>query len=191
MEVTTKIHALADVQSQHIGEGTQIWQFAIILAKAKIGAFCNINCHTFIENDVEMGDYVTLKSGVYLWDGIKIGHHVFIGPNVTFTNDRFPRSRQPPEAFIGAHLDDFVSIGANSTILGGVSIGAYALVGAGSVVTKDVPAHALVYGNPAKIRGWVDENGTPMRAIENGLWKNEQGELYEVVDNMLRRLDVG
>ncbi len=153
------IHSSADVQSVHIGEGTTVWQFAIILSGAVIGKNCNINCHTFIENDVIIGDRVTIKSGVYLWDGIRIEEDVFIGPAVTFTNDKYPRSKIYPEKFQHTILSKAVSIGANATILGGVKIGEYAMIGAGAVVTKDVPAFALVYGNPAKQMGRVNKKG--------------------------------
>jgi UDP-2-acetamido-3-amino-2,3-dideoxy-glucuronate N-acetyltransferase len=185
MADNTNIHPLADVQCKSIGEGTQIWQFAIVLPGANIGRHCNINCHTFIENDVVIGDYVTVKSGVYIWDGIRVEDHVFIGPNVTFTNDHFPRSRQRPEQFRGACLKNNASIGANATILGSVTIGSYALVGAGSVVTRDVPDHALVYGNPARQHGWVDENGIPLRQIDKAKWQSESGKEYRVADGKL------
>lgn len=153
------IHPLADVQSKSIGINTTIWQFAIVLKDAVIGDNCNINCHTFIENKVVVGNNVTVKSGVFLWDGLLLEDNVFIGPNVTFTNDKFPRSKVYPNAFQQTKICKNASIGANATILGGVTVGDYALVAAGSVVTKDVPAYALVVGNPARIVGEVDENG--------------------------------
>lgn len=146
-----KIHPLADVQSDFIGEGSRIWQFAVILPRAKIGRNCNICAHTFIEGDVIVGDDVTVKSGVFLWDGTRIGNNVFIGPNATFTNDIKPRSKVYPEKFLGITVEQGASIGANATLLPGITIGAYAMVGAGSVVTKDVPAHAVVIGNPARV----------------------------------------
>ena len=155
--MNVKIHPLADVQTTNIGDGTEIWQFAIILKKATIGKNCNINCHTFIENDVKIGNNVTVKAGVFIWDGIEIENNVFLGPNVTFVNDKFPRSKVYPEAFQQIKICKGASIGANATILGGITIGEHALVGAGSVVTKDVPAFALVYGNPAKVMGSTDE----------------------------------
>lgn len=154
-----QIHDLAEVQTECVGEDTCIWQYAVVLKGATIGANCNINCHTFIENDVFIGDNVTVKSGVFLWDGITVKSNVFIGPNVTFTNDSYPRSKVYPEAFERIVLENNCSIGANATILGGVTIGAYAIIGAGSVVTRDVPAFALVKGNPARITGFVDERG--------------------------------
>jgi UDP-2-acetamido-3-amino-2,3-dideoxy-glucuronate N-acetyltransferase len=154
-----KIHALADVQSQNIGEDTHIWQFAVVLKDAVIGKECNVNCHTFIENNVKIGDRVTVKSGIYIWDGISIADDVFLGPNVTFVNDKYPRSKQYPESFQNTTIEKSVSIGANATILGGIQIGEYALVGAGSVVTKSVPAFSLVMGNPARVVGKVDKNG--------------------------------
>lgn len=145
-----KIHPLADVQSAKIGEGTVVWQFAVILPQARIGSNCNVNCHTFIENDVVIGDNCTIKSGVYLWDGLQLGNHVFIGPNVSFTNDKYPRSKQYPEAFQQTVIEDSVSIGAGSVILGGITIGRGALIGAGSLVTKSVPAGELWMGSPAR-----------------------------------------
>lgn len=153
------IHEQAIVDTKDIGPDTKIWAFAHVLKGAKIGSNCNINDHTFIENDVTMGNNVTVKSGVYLWDGLRIGHHVFIGPNVTFTNDLNPRSKRYPEQFIKTYMDDFASIGANATILPGVEIGKYAMIGAGSVVTKDIPSYTLWYGNPATFRGYVCECG--------------------------------
>jgi UDP-2-acetamido-3-amino-2,3-dideoxy-glucuronate N-acetyltransferase len=155
-----KIHALANVLSTNIGDNTQIWQFAVILKDAVIGKDCNINCHTFIENNVVIGDRVTVKSGIYIWDGIIIEDDVFLGPNVTFVNDKYPRSKQYQDKFQQTRVKRFASIGAAATILGGVQIGEYALVGAGSVVTKDVPAYSLVLGNPARIAGKVDKTGT-------------------------------
>ena len=153
------IHPLADVQSDQIGEGTTVWQFAIILPKAIVGKNCNINCHTFIENDVVIGDRVTIKSGVYIWDGLRIDDDVFIGPNATFVNDKYPRSKKYADKFQETKIGKSASIGANATILGGISIGEFAMIGAGSVVTKNIEPYTLVYGNPARIIGKVDANG--------------------------------
>ena len=153
------IHPLADVQSDQIGEGTIVWQFAIILPKAIVGKNCNINCHTFIENDVVIGDRVTIKSGVYIWDGLRIEDDVFIGPNATFVNDKYPRSKKYADKFQETKIGKSASIGANATILGGISIGEFAMIGAGSVVTKSIAPYTLVYGNPARIVGKVDGNG--------------------------------
>lgn len=145
-----KIHPTAEVQAKQIGDGTTIWQFCVVLEKARIGKNCNINFNVFIENDVIIGDNVTIKPGVQLWDGIRIGNNVFIGPNVTFTNDKYPRSKQYPDHFQNTVIGNGASIGAGSVILGGVSIGENALIGAGSVVTKNVPANELWLGNPAR-----------------------------------------
>lgn len=152
----TTLHPLADIQSRDIGDGTRIWQFVVVLANAIIGRDCNINAHCFIENDVVLGDRVTVKCGVYLWDGLRVGDDVFIGPNVTFTNDPFPRSRQRPERFLSTHIEAGASIGAAAVILPGLRIGVGAMVGAGSVVTKDVPDHALVVGNPARVIRYLE-----------------------------------
>ena len=145
------IHPLADVQSKNIGEDTKIWQFCVVLPNAIIGNNCNINAQVLIENDVIIGDKVTVKSGVQIWDGTRIENNVFIGPNATFTNDLLPRSKEYPESFSGITLKNGASIGANATILPGVTIGERAMVGAGAVVTKDVPDYAVVVGNPAKV----------------------------------------
>ncbi|TRO30672.1 N-acetyltransferase [Pseudomonas putida] len=153
------IHQLADVKSDAIGEGTRVWQFVVIMKGAQIGRNCNICAHTLIEGDVVLGDNVTVKSGVYLWDGTRIADDVFIGPNATFTNDAMPRSKVYPEQFSGITLERGASIGANATLLPGIVVGEYAMVGAGAVVTKDVPPYAVVVGNPAKIIRVIDRNG--------------------------------
>ena len=143
------IHPLSDVQSPHIGAKTRIWQFCVVLPDARIGSACNICAHVFIENDVVIGDRVTVKCGVQIWDGIRIADDVFIGPNVTFTNDSFPRSQQHPEKYAKTTIHHGASLGANATILPGISVGRGAMVGAGAVVTKDIPDHELWVGNPA------------------------------------------
>ena len=178
------IHPMSDVQSHMIGEGTFIWQYSIILPGAIIGKNCNINCHTFIENDVIIGDNVTIKSGTYLWDSIRIEDDVFIGPNVVFTNDIRPRSKQRVKYPLTIIMKG-ASIGANSTILAGVTIGKFAMTGIGSVVTRDIPDHALFYGNPAKFKGWVDEQGRKLTALKDGQWINEDGVIFIESDNGL------
>lgn len=150
------IHTLADVHSGDIGTGSRIWQFAIVLPGAKIGQDCNICSHCLVENDVVIGDRVTVKSGVQLWDGLRVGDDVFIGPNASFTNDLFHRSRQKPEKFLTTTINAGASIGAGAVILPGLEIGRNALVAAGAVITRSVPPNAVVEGNPAKIVGYVD-----------------------------------
>lgn len=145
-----KIHDLADVQSTNIGEGTSIWQFCVILKKAIIGKNCNINCQVLIENEVSIGDNVTVKPGVQIWDGITLEDNVFVGPNATFTNDLFPKSKNADFTLQKTLIKKGASIGANATILAGITIGENSLIGAGSVVTKDVPANEIWIGNPAK-----------------------------------------
>lgn len=152
-DTAAKIHPSADVQSKDIGAGSTVWQFCVVLGGARIGRDCNINAQCFIENDVQVGDRVTVKCGVQLWDGITLEDDVFIGPNVSFANDKYPRSKAYPESFQRTVVQRGASIGANATILGGVTIGAGALIGAGSVVTRDVPAGELWLGNPARSRG--------------------------------------
>lgn len=151
------IHALADVRSENIGPATRIWQFSIVFEGAAIGSNCNICAHTLIESDVVIGNNVTIKSGVFLWDGTRIEDDVFLGPNATFTNDPLPRSKVYPETFTGITIMTGASIGANATLLPGITVGRYAMVGAGAVVTKNVPDRAVVIGNPAKIIRYVDK----------------------------------
>jgi len=144
-------HAHAIVESARVGPRTRIWAFAHILPGAVIGEDCNICDGVFIENDVRVGNRVTIKCGVQLWDGVTLDDDVFVGPNATFTNDPFPRSRQYPEKFARTLVRKGASIGANATILPGVTIGEKSMVGAGAVVTQDVPAHTTVVGNPARV----------------------------------------
>lgn len=154
--MVSSIHELSDVKTQNIGRGTRVWQYSVIFEGAKIGRDCNVCAHTLIESDVTIGDRVTIKSGVFLWDGSRIGNDVFIGPNATFTNDKQPRSKVYPKLFPETVIEDGASIGANATILPGIRIGKNAMVGAGSVVTRDVPESALVVGNPARFVRFID-----------------------------------
>ena len=132
------IHPLSDVQSTSIGAGTRVWQYVVVLPGAQIGQDCNICSHCLIENDVIVGDRVTVKSGVQLWDGLRMGNDVFIGPNVTFTNDKHPKSQNTSFTLATTWIEEGASIGGGATLLPGVRVGAGATVGAGAVVTKDV-----------------------------------------------------
>ena len=152
------VHPDANCEAEALGDGTRVWAFAYVLKGARIGRDVNVCSHTFIEGDVVIGDRVTIKSGVQLWDGARIEDDVFIGPNATFTNDLFPRSKTRPEEFLVTRVCRGASIGANATILPGVTIGRNAMVGAGAVVTRSVPPNAVVVGNPARIRGYADAN---------------------------------
>ena len=176
------IHPLADVKTKSIGQNTTIWQFVVILENAVIGSNVNVNCNVFIENDVVIGNNVTIKSGVQIWDGVRIGDDVFVGPNVTFTNDLLPRSKHRPTFYLTTLLLKGCSIGANSTLLAGVTIGDFALVGAGSLVTKDIPPHTLWYGNPAKHKGYVTAEG---KIINMDLLDTETNEKYNYIDGKL------
>ncbi len=160
------VHPNGPCESKSIGHGTRIWAFAHVLPKAVIGRDCNICDHVFVENDVIVGDRVTVKCGVQLWDGIRLEDDVFVGPNVTFTNDPFPRSKVYPSSFPETIVQRGASIGGNATILPGLTIGAGAMVGAGAVVTRSVPANAIVIGNPARISGYVQSNHDEATGVE-------------------------
>lgn len=174
-----KVHPSSEVQTEKIGEGTTIWQYCVILKGATIGKNCNINFNVFIENDVIIGDNVTVKSGVQLWDGLRIGNNVFIGPNATFTNDLVPRSKVYPESFEKTSIEEGASIGANATIIAGNIIGKYALIGAGSVVTKVVPPFTVWYGNPAKKKGYITRDGI---MLNNDL-TDKSGRKYKLIES--------
>ena len=163
------VHERALCESSSIGARTRIWAFAHVLPGAQVGADCNICDGVFIENDVVIGDRVTIKCGVQLWDGLRVADDVFIGPNATFTNDRFPRSKVRPDVFVQTVVGKGASIGANATILPGVEIGPGAMVGAGAVVTRSVPANAIVVGNPARISGYVNSPSAGAAFVEETL----------------------
>jgi UDP-2-acetamido-3-amino-2,3-dideoxy-glucuronate N-acetyltransferase len=181
------IHRLSDVQTNKIGLNTNIWQFCIILPDAEIGDFCNINAQVFIENQVKIGDRVTIKSGVQIWDGITIESDVFVGPNVTFTNDLLPRSKKYSKDFPKTIVKRGASIGANSTILPGIIIGEYSMIGAGTLVQKDVPRNAIVIGNPSRIIGWISDSGKKLQKLY-GNYFDDDGNKYLLENNKLLKL---
>lgn len=151
------VHPHGLCESPHIGPGTRVWAFAHVLPRARIGSDCNICDGVFVENDVVVGDRVTIKNGVQLWDGITLEDDVFVGPNATFSNDRFPRSKQRPPEFLRTTVKKGASIGANATLLPGITVGEGAMIGAGAVVMRDVPAGVIVAGNPGRIIGHVTD----------------------------------
>ena len=159
------VHPHALCESSQVGEGTRIWAFAHVLAGAVIGVDCNICDGVFVEGDVVVGDRVTVKCGVQLWDGVRLEDDVFVGPNATFTNDSFPRSGRRPAEYARTVVRVGASIGANATILPGVTVGQNAMVGAGAVVVGDVPANAVVFGNPARIVGYVGDELRPAAPV--------------------------
>jgi UDP-2-acetamido-3-amino-2,3-dideoxy-glucuronate N-acetyltransferase len=173
------IHPSSIVQSDNIGEDTNIWQFCVVLPGAVIGNNCNINFNVFIENDVRIGNNVTVKPGVQIWDGLNIEDNVFIGPNVTFTNDLVPRSKIYPEKFEETNLRMGSSIGANATILTGLNVGEHSLIGAGSVITKNVPSYTVWYGNPAIKKGYITREGM-LLSLD---LKDKSGNKYELKNN--------
>lgn len=167
------VHPQGICESETVGDLTRIWAFAHVLPGARIGVDCNICDHVLVENDVVVGDRVTVKSGVQLWDGVRLGDDVFVGPNVTFANDRFPRSKQYPEEFLQTVVADGASLGAGAVILPGVRVGRNAMVGAGAVVTKDVPANAVVVGNPARITGYAGAEKAPAVTAADAVGERE------------------
>ena len=181
-------HHKALVETQRIGRGTNVWAFAHVLPGAVIGEECNICDGVFIENEVVIGDRVTIKCGVQVWDGVTLEDDVFVGPNATFTNDPFPRSRQHPHQYAKTIVRKGASSGANATLLPGLTIGANAMIGAGAVVTRDVPANAVVVGNPARVVSFI-EGKSPVPVSS---WRRQSGELrpLEVREARLIRVPV-
>lgn len=169
------VHPSSVVDTTAIGAGTTIWAFVHVLKNVTIGSNCNICDHCFVESGVNIGDNVTLKSGIYVWTGVEIKNNVFLGPNVVFTNDLRPRSKNKNYQLTPTVINESASIGANTTILAGILVGRYAMTGIGAVVTRDVKDYALVYGNPAKQHGWVDEAGEKMVAEAPGRWRSADG----------------
>jgi len=170
------IHPLSDVKTTSIGVGTRIWQYCVIFEGAIIGANCNICAFVLIESNVIIGNNVTIKSGVQLWDGVIVEDNVFIGPNVTFTNDLVPRSKNYPQNFLNTSVQEGASIGANSTIIAGNNIGKYSFIGAGSVVTKNIPPFTVWFGNPAKQKGFITKSGV-LLDLE---MRDSSGKIYSV-----------
>lgn len=177
------VHDKALVESDNIGDNTRIWAFTHIMKGAKIGTNCNIGEHCFIENDVIIGNDVTIKNGISIWNGVRIEEKVFLGPSVVFTNDIRPRSKVHNFKLMETVIRMGASIGANATILCGLIIGKFAMIGAGSVVTKNVPDYTLVYGNPAKLRGYVCECGNNL-LFTNSKAQCNCGLNYELKDNI-------
>lgn len=178
MDESVFVHPTALVESDEVGANTRVWAFAHVMEGAVIGRECKIGDHAFIESGATIGDRVTVKNGCLIWHGVHIEDEVFVGPNVVFTNDLRPRVRYQtgPEDWLETRVSAGASLGANSTILCGITIGENALIGAGSVVVKDVPSHALVVGNPASQRGWVCECGV---VLSSSLECDECGRLYQ------------
>ena len=183
------VHPTALVEAEEIGQGTRIWAFVHVMAGAVIGANCNIGDHCFIEGGAHVGDNVTIKNGNMIWEGVTLEDGVFVGPHVFFTNDLYPRSARLPEAQERYSNRDWLaptlirhgaSLGAAAVMLGGITVGEFATVGAGAVVTHDVPPHALVVGNPARIKGWVCQCGLPVQ-LEEGTATCQSCHRYLVV----------
>jgi UDP-2-acetamido-3-amino-2,3-dideoxy-glucuronate N-acetyltransferase len=183
------IHEQALVETDCIGEGTRIWAFAHVMANVTLGRNCNIGDHAFIESQVRLADNVTVKNGVSVWRHVNIADNVFLGPNVVLTNDRFPRSRDPDWQPEETWLEEGVTVGANATILCGIRLGRRCLVGAGSVVTRDVLPHALVAGNPARRHGWVCYCAQPLKPVGGVAACARCGRVYAVADTGVTELD--
>jgi len=190
------IHPSAIVETQQIGHNTKIWAFTHVMENVHIGPNCNIGDHCFIESGSRIGENVTLKNGNMIWEGITLEDGVFVGPNVFFTNDLYPRSPRLPQAqkrysssewLLPTVVQQGASLGAGAIILAGITVGEFSMIGAGAVITKDVPPHALVIGNPAHIRGWVCQCGQPLK-FQKGLATCDDCRLRYVKDTDSVRL---
>jgi len=188
MSQTFFAHPTALVESEQIGSGTRIWAFAHVLKGAEIGADCNIGDHCFIEGDVKVGNRVVIKNGVSIWSGVILEDQVFVGPNAVFTNDLTPRAKVSRGGYIRTLVRQGASIGANATLRCGLTVGRWAMIGMGSVVTKDVPDFALVYGVPAKQRGWVCACGERLELPLEGeaMWTCKCGGAYRLEADRVR-----
>lgn len=190
MPIPAQIHSTADVQSPLIGAATTIWQFVVVLAGARIGSHVNVCAHCFIENEVVIGDRVTIKSGVYLWDGVWLENDVFVGPNVTFTNNKFPRSKAPLAQHPITLVEAGASIGGGAVLLPGITIGRGAMVGAGAVVTKSVPPYAIVTGSPARIIGYAEDAASGYASKDQNININTT-QLTENSSQKITRVGIG
>jgi len=177
------VHPNALVESEHIGAKTRIWAFAHVLKNVKIGEDCNLCDYVFIESGVTIGNRVTIKNGISVWDGVTIEDDVFLGPNCVFTNDMFPRSKAHRDDYLKTLIKQGASIGANATILCGISLGRYCIIGAGAVVTKSVPDFALVLGNPAKFKYWVSKTGEKLEFNSDGIAHDSDKNKYKLTLN--------
>jgi acetyltransferase-like isoleucine patch superfamily enzyme len=189
MKKDVLIHKSSIVETSKIGVGSSIWAFVHILNDVEIGKNVNICDHCFIENGVRIGDDVTIKCGVWIWDGILIKNKVFVGPSVTFTNDLYPRSKNKKYEKRDTILEEGCSIGASSTILAGIKIGKYSMIGAGSVVTKDVGDHELIYGNPARKTGYICKCGKKLDFDLNNICRCSCGLKYSLNEERVDIID--
>jgi UDP-2-acetamido-3-amino-2,3-dideoxy-glucuronate N-acetyltransferase len=182
-----KIHHLAEVQSKHIGEDTTVCQFVVILPGAVIGNNCIIHCNTFIENDVVIGNNVTVNAGSNLWNAIRLEDDVFLGSHVCFATDPTPRSKKRI-SFPLTTVKKGASLGSNTVVLPGITIGRYAIIEAGSLITKDVPDYAFMAGDPALRESWVDETGKKLVQREGGIWFSETGSRFKEIGNTIIKI---
>jgi UDP-2-acetamido-3-amino-2,3-dideoxy-glucuronate N-acetyltransferase len=178
------VHPHALCESDEIGERSRVWAFAHVMKNVRIGADCNIGDHAFVESGVVIGDRVTVKNGVAIWEGVEIEDDVFLGPNCVLTNDLMPRSRVFHEENVRTYIRRGASIGANATIIAGITLGEYCLVGAGAVVTRDVPPFAIVVGSPARVVGWAGVKGDRLTFDGNDRVELPEG-VYRMVDGMV------
>lgn len=176
-------HPNSIVETENIGANTRIWAFVVVQKNVKIGEDCNLGNGVYVENGVVIGDRVTIKNGISLWEGLKIEDDVFLGPHAVFTNDMIPRSKMHLGNFLSTEIKKGASVGANSTVLCGITLGKYCLTGAGSVVTKSVPDFAVVAGNPARFKYWISKNGEKLVFDKNGIAVDSLNNRYELVEN--------